>query len=339
MKWFLQRVLAAIAAVVVVALGAALLVRVQYTGEPASWAVSDGSNALWMGHAWVDGRYGHTELSRLKPRIEKGGISDVYVHVGPLETDGRLDPAKHPELEGFLRMFREELPDVRVSAWVGQRVEEGGLALGDEAVRKRVVEASAGMVGAGFDGVHYNFEPVPNNDPGLLELLESTRDRLPEDALLSSAVPTVEPLGGLAFTLGLLAPADPFWSSGYLGRVAEHLDQVAVMSYDTGMPTEGLYGGFVVRQTQVALDAVPEDVRLLMGVPAYPDDHAARNPEAETTAAAVRGIRLGLSDGGERRERFGTALYADFSATGGQWRAYLDGWARPGGGQGERQGG
>ncbi|MFD0773408.1 hypothetical protein ACFQZ2_05645 [Streptomonospora algeriensis] len=334
MKWFLQRVLAAIAAVLVVALGAAVLVRMQFTGEPASWAVSEGSNALWMGRAWVDGRYGEAELARLKPRIENGGISDVYVHVGPLEYDGRLDPAEHPELKGFLRMFRGELPDVRVSARVGRRVEEGGPDLGDEAVRERVVEASARLVEAGADGVHYDFEAVPDNDPGLLELLELTRDRLPRDALLSSSVPTVEPLGGLAFTLGLVLPEDPFWSSGYLGRVAEHLDQVAVVSYETGMPTEGLYGGFVVRQTRVALDAVPEDVQLLMGVPAHPDDHAARNPEAETVEAAVRGIRLGLSEGGERRKRFGTALYADFSATGGQWDSYLEGWVRPGGGQG-----
>ncbi|WP_238580887.1 hypothetical protein [Streptomonospora alba] len=333
MKWFLQRVLAALAAVLVVALGAALLVRVQFTGDPAAWAVSDGSDALWMGHAWVDGRNGEAELEKLKPRIEQGGIGDVYVHVGPLEFDGRLDPAKHPRLEGFLRMFRNELPDVRVSAWVGQRVEEGELDLGDEAVRERVVEASTRLVEAGVDGVHYNFEPVPNNDPGLIELLQLTRDRLPEDALLSSSVPTVEPLGGLAFTLGLVLPKDPFWSSGYLGRVAEHLDQVAVMSYDTGMPTEGLYGGFTARQTRVALDAVPADVHLLMGVPAYADDHAARNPEAETTAVALRGIRLGLSDGGQRRERFGTALYADFSATDGQWRSYMDGWARPDGEQ------
>ncbi|QBI53300.1 glycoside hydrolase family 18 protein [Streptomonospora litoralis] len=333
MKWFLQRVLAAVAAVLVVALGAALLVRLQYTGEPASWAVSNQTNALWMGHAWVDGRYGERELAELKPRITEGGISDVYVHVGPLDYDGRLDPAKHPELEGFLRMFRRELPDVRVSAWVGQRVEEGELDLGDEATRTRVIEAAAGLVDAGFDGVHYNFEPVPNNDPGLLALLESTREELGEEVLLSSAVPTVEPLGGLAFTLGLLASKDPFWSSGYLGRVAEHLDQVAVMSYDTGMPTEGMYGGFVVRQTQVAMDAVPPDVRLLMGVPAYPDDHAARNPEAETTAAATRAIRIGLSEGGRRRDEFGTALYADFSATRGQWEAYLDGWVGPGGGE------
>ncbi|GAA4888159.1 hypothetical protein [Streptomonospora salina] len=335
MKWFLQRVLAALAAVVVVALGAAVLVRVQFTGDPASWAVSDGSNALWMGHAWVDGRSGEAELEQLKPRIEQGGISDVYVHVGPLGFDGRLDPAKHPELEGFLRMFRSELPDVRVSAWVGQRVEKGELDLGEEAVRERVVEASERLVESGVDGVHYNFEPVPNNDPGLIALLESARDRLPGETLLSSSVPTVEPLAGVAFTLGLALSKDPFWSAGYLGRVAEHLDQVAVMSYDTGMPTEGLYGGFVVRQTQVAMDAVPEDVHLLMGVPAYADDHAVRNPEAETTAAALRGVRLGLSEGGQRREGFGTALYADFSATGGQWESYMDGWARPDGSQGQ----
>ncbi|MFC3519713.1 glycoside hydrolase family 18 protein [Streptomonospora nanhaiensis] len=329
MKWFLQRVLAAVAAVAVVAAGGAVVLRMQYSGEPEEWAVSDGTNALWMGHAWVDGRKGADELAELAPRITRGGIRDVYVHVGPLDYDGRLDPAKHPELDSFLDLMAERLPDVRVSAWVGQRVEEGQLDLLDDATRARVVEAADAMVAAGFDGVHYNFEPVPNNDPGFVSLLEETRAALPEDVLLSSSVPKIEPLGGLAFTLGLFLSKDPFWSSGYLERVAEHLDQVAVMAYDTGMPTEGLYGGMVARQTRLAVDAVPEDVHLLMGVPAYPDDHSTRNPEAETTQTSVRAIRVGLSDAAQRRERFGTALYVDFTATDDQWRAYLEGWARP----------
>lgn len=36
-------------------------------------------------------------------------------------------------------------------------------------------------------------------------------------------------------------------------EVARRLDQVAIASYDTGLPVESLYGGYVRRQTDVAL--------------------------------------------------------------------------------------
>jgi hypothetical protein len=325
-KWFLQRLFAAVAAIVVVAVGAGLVIRAQYSGDPEPWAVSDGTNALWMGHAWVDGRAGDAELAELAPRITAGQISDVYVHVGPLEYDGTLDPALRPEAEEFLDRFRAALPDVRVSAWVGQRVEPGQLDLGDEETRARVVEGVQDVVAAGFDGVHYNFEPAPDRGEGLLSLLDATREALPEDALMSAAVPQIEPLAGVSFPIRLFAGKDKYWSTLYLEQVAEKLDQVAVMSYDTAMPMEGLYGGFVARQTRLALDTVPEDVQLFMGVPAYPDEHATRDADAETPATAVQAIRVGLSDAAERRERFGTALYAEHSATEADWAAYQEGW-------------
>ncbi|MFC4560849.1 glycoside hydrolase family 18 protein [Nocardiopsis mangrovi] len=329
MKWFLQRLFAAIAAIVVVLAGAAALIQYQYSGEPAEWAVSNGTNALWMGHDWVDGGNGDAELAGLAPHIRAGEISDVYVHVGPLEYDGTLDPALYPEAGAFLERFRAELPDVRVSAWVGQRVEAGELDLSDEDSRARVLDGAADLMDAGFDGIHYNFEPLPDNGEDFVSLLAETRDAIGDDALLSTAVPQVEPLAGISFGVRLFAGKDKYWSPLYLKRVAESVDQVAVMSYDTAMPMEGLYGGFVARQTRLALDAVPEEVQLFMGVPAYPDEHATRDPDAETPETATQAIRIGLSDAAERRERFGTALYVDFTATDEQWAAYRDGWVSP----------
>jgi hypothetical protein len=43
----------------------------------------------------------------------------------------------------------------------------------------------------------------------------------------------------------------------------------------------------------------------------------------------VLGVRLGLSAGGRPRTRVGVAVYADFTATARDWRAYTDGWVRP----------
>lgn len=41
------------------------------------------------------------------------------------------------------------------------------------------------------------------------------------------------------------------------------------MSYDTAPPTQSLYGGYVRRQTDPALKAVPPQTDLPMGLPAF----------------------------------------------------------------------
>ena len=65
------------------------------------------------------------------------------------------------------------------------------------------------------------------------------------------------------------------------------------MSYDTALPFRSLYGGYVRRETDVALRSVPAPAELLMGLPAFHTDNAGHRASAETVAAAIRGVRLG----------------------------------------------
>jgi hypothetical protein len=80
-------------------------------------------------------------------------------------------------------------------------------------------------------------------------------------------------------------------------------------------------------QTELALAAVPPSVGLLIGLPAYHTNETGHT-NAETVAAAIRGVRLAV--GPTTRRSFGVALYAEFSATQADWDAYLSDWARPG---------
>ncbi len=73
------------------------------------------------------------------------------------------------------------------------------------------------------------------------------------------------------------------------------------MSYDTAMPMESLYGGYVAHQTRLALEATPRGTDLLMGLPAFHTDDIGHHESAETVAAAVRGARLGLNGEDARR--------------------------------------
>ncbi|MQA95876.1 MAG: hypothetical protein GEV11_14945 [Streptosporangiales bacterium] len=338
MKWVLQRVGAAVAAVVLLVVAAGVAVRAQYSGTPAAWARSTGHDALWMGHAWVDGSNKQPQLDALAARLRGGGIRDVYVHVGPFELNGRLNPAKYPDAEGFLRRFRVTLPGVRVQAWAGQRVDHG-LDLDDRKTRARILDGVRDLREAGFDGVHYNFEPMRSGGEGFLTLLKATRPLLrgsagagaSERGLLSTSIPQIEPLGGLRLPVRLVAGRDKYWSEGYVTDVADRVDQIALMTYDSVMPMESLYGGHVVRQASLALRAVPKDVDLLIGAPAYHEDTATHDPDAETMGATARGARLALSELSEERARertFGLAIYVDFAARPGDWEAYHRHWVR-----------
>lgn len=88
-----------VAAVLLVLPGvAAATLTIQFTGTPASWAKTTGHDALWLGHAWVDGRKNAADVKGLAVRLRKTGIKDVYVHSGPFSSDGGCPRRNTPKL-------------------------------------------------------------------------------------------------------------------------------------------------------------------------------------------------------------------------------------------------
>ncbi|RKE22754.1 hypothetical protein [Streptomyces sp. TLI_171] len=326
-----RRVLTALgvllALLVLPVLGAGTALRWEYAGDPAADARTRGKDAIWLGHAWVDGRRSQEELASLADKVRGTGIHDLYVHTGPLEHDGSLDPALAPKAADFVARAHAAMPGVRVQSWLGDVVapEKDGLHLDRADVRDRMTASAKQVLDLGFDGVHLDLEPVHSGSPGFLRLLEQVRVLTKERAVpLSIAAPQIDPVPGLGRVTFALSGHGKYWSAGYFAAAARRVDQVAVMSYDTSMPVESLYGGYVARQTDLALANTPPDVDLLMGLPAYWADTPTHRGDAETVRAAVRGARLALGPGA--RQNFGLALYVDFAATPDHWAAYRDGW-------------
>jgi hypothetical protein len=218
-----------------------------------------------------------------------------------------------------------------VQAWLGNLVapeHPEALHLADPASRERVAAATGQVLAAGFEGVHFDFEPVRSDDAGYLALLDQAHAVTAARGVpLSVAVPQIDPLPGLHVVTTGLTDHGKWWSQAYFAQVARRVEQIAVMSYDTSMQLESLYGGYVAQQTALALEVTPPGVDLLIGLPAYWDDTYAHRGSAETVAAAVRGARLGLSRHGDGRRTFGLALYADFSASEQDWRSFREGWS------------
>ncbi|MGE5135976.1 MAG: hypothetical protein ACM32E_24080 [Gemmatimonadota bacterium] len=330
----LARSLRLAAAALAVAVGVSVLVAgaalagltAEGSGTVPALVHAAGSDGLWLGHAWVDGRRGDRDLAALAARLRATRIRDVFVHVGPLSDNGSLDPARHPRARWLVAGLHRLLPGLRVQAWLGDLVSPGHLRLDDPASRARVLRAAAGLLAEGFGGIHYDLEPVPGGDPGFLALLAASHTLTrAHRAVLSVACPQVEPLplpGPAQWLLGRLH----WWPAGYLHAVAARSDEVALMTYGTGVPTATAYSGYIRLETSRALAAVPPRDLLLIGLPAYHTSEFGHTG-GETVAAAARGVRLALGSRVLRRP-VGVSLYVDFTATAGDWAAYRAGWVR-----------
>jgi hypothetical protein len=330
--------LVALLVVLPLTVGAAAL-RSGYAGDPAPGTTTRGRDAIWLGHAWVDGRRDAGDVAALRRRVKGTGIRDLYVHAGPLEHDGSLPPARraYPRARWLIGAMHRALPGVRVHAWLGDRLvydagERGGLRLSDAAARAAIVRSARQVLAEGFAGVHLDVEPLHSDNTDYLRLLDrlgpAVRGR---GGVLSVAVHQIDPLPGLHTVTGAVTGHPKWLSQRFFGQVARRVDQIALMSYDTALPTEGLYGGYVAQQTRLALEATGGRTQLLMGLPFFHTDDMGHHASAETVRAAVRGIRLGLSREDRDRRRFGMALYVDFAATDEDWAAYRRGWGGRGG--------
>ena len=299
-------------------------------GDPADGTRTRGRDAIWLGHAWIDGRRTDADVEALADRLRDTGIHDLYVHAGPLEHDGTLPESAYSHAARFLAAVHREAPGLRVQAWLGDVLaSEGptGMRLERAATRAAVVRSTRQILAAGFQGAHFDLEPLHSGDRNYLTLLDALREvTRAAHAQLSVAAHQIDPLPGFHSFWGTTTGHPKWWSQKFFGEVARRVDQIAVMSYDTMQPLESTYSGYVAQQTSLALEVTPPSTELLMGLPFYHENRFGHWAHAETVAAAVRGVRLGLSRTDADRENFGVAAYVDFAATETDWTSYQKGW-------------
>ena len=129
------------------------------------------------------------------------------------------------------------------------------------------------VLGAGFDGVHFDLEPLHSDDHDYLSLLDDLHAVTQDSGVpLSVAAHQIDPFPAANSIRGTLTGHPKWWSQAYFGQVARRVDQIALMSYDTALPLESLYGGYVAQQTSLALEVTPESTDLLMGLPFFHED-------------------------------------------------------------------
>lgn len=113
----------------------------------------------------------------------------------------------------------------------------------------------------------------------------------------------------------------------YYQQVADRVDQVAVMAYDTAMPTDWLYGSVVEDETALLGDGLNAKTAVFIGAPTYNERTWLHNPASESLRASIRGVEKGIARlEPAKRSRVGLAVYAEWTSTGSDWAKFRQDW-------------
>jgi hypothetical protein len=294
-----------------------------------------GNNAVWLEHTWSGSSHTPAEYDALAASFAREQVTYVFAHVGPLSSEGTIPPTLAPNAAEFAAQMHQRLPHLRILAWIGQLEAASGLPadqtvnLEDSAVREHIVVTARSFVAMGMDGVHYDIEPIQNNNPRFLDLLDETRAALPSGALISVAAQKWAPNAHIAEWAFHLGRADAWWTSYYYSQVAAHADQIVAMVYNTAMPTAGFYQLVLKQETQHILEsaqAAPHPPRVLIGLPTYTGNSTWFHAGAENIQSGLMGVTDGLNSGEDTSSFEGVSLYRYATTTSTDWTTYDHLW-------------
>ncbi|MGI5322221.1 hypothetical protein ACQEVR_07625 [Actinomadura nitritigenes] len=301
--------------------------------QPEPEARGTEANALWARHQWVGEPHTDAEYRALAELLKQNRITDVFFHAGPLEADGTVPAVKYRYAKQLNAAVHKYAPGVRTQAYLGQiRTVDGKgvIELDDTGVRVRVVNTAATFLDLGFDGIHYDFEPIYPDDRAFLALLQKTREltrsrgrllsvALEQPTLVDAAQPVYKAL--LPRTGPWHYPPRP--TDAFLRKVARRVDQVAIMTYDVSLPTRSLAGWHFARHTRHTLELIGDQVTVFMGVPTY----RPMMDWAENLTVALRGVRRGIGELKRPPKRpYGVGVYADWTTSPAEWARYRATW-------------
>lgn len=290
------------------------------------------TNALWLKHAWVGEKQTEESYKSLANKLKEYRVSDAFFHVGPIEGDGTIPEERYTYAKELVDAMHRYYPELRVQAWMGQveKMWGGPLDISDPKVIKNIMEEAQHFLNLGFDGIHYNIEPIEDGSTNWLTLLEGTHQiTMRSGKVLSVATDDLEPFWGAKELLKIFSKNVSFWSKSYYKEVAKYVDQIAMMSYDTTLSEDYLYANYVYVQTRNLIELVPQNTVVFMGVPTYEDKRDNFHPNAENIYSAIFGIRKALEDMSRSnllKREIGVAIYAEWTTDEKEWQFFKQQW-------------
>jgi hypothetical protein len=328
-KW--RRVFAAVAVLVIVVVLRACVLRPS-TDFPGSH-FNRGHNAAWLGVEWSMEPHTTAEIAALAEDLQRRQIDTIFVYVSYLKPTGEFNPT-YDHAREFVTALKQTAPQIEVQGWLGVPVKvppdtpvaSGYVDLSDPAIQRTIADFSHMVVqDLGFDGVHLDPEPILLGNTDLLAILEKTRSIIGSDAHLSISAREITPLlpeADLIFNRWFT------WRGDYYREIAKRVDQIAVMAYDSHMPTEWLYEQWLRHQV-VALSSSLKDMtaQIYLGVPTLEEKTSSHDPAVENMVSGLRGTLSGLNDSDTQPDKItGVAIYPYWETTADEWQIYAELW-------------
>ncbi|MFH1284488.1 MAG: glycosyl hydrolase family 18 protein [Candidatus Peregrinibacteria bacterium] len=290
------------------------------------YAFNKDHNAIWIGHEWVGDSKGDSEVQNLVLDLKSHDIDTVFVHVGPLKPDGTVDPVTYQYAVNFVDKANRFDSSIHFQAWLGQV--RSKIDLSDEKVRHNIVSLCTILTRmVGFNGIHFDIEPVWDEDADFINLLKDVREEIPEQYTLSVALAEFIPQSFLWFTEHVFE-FENYNSEVNYKNVAKYADQIIVMVYDTGIDHGFIYRWFVKEQTIRVTNLIP-DKEVFIAIPAYEDEKEGFNPDAENVKNGLAGIVSGLNNIRSNEDSFaGVAIYPYWEIDENEWETYDNLWLK-----------
>jgi len=287
-----------------------------------------GLNAAWLGVEWVNGDRDTRDIVALADELARRQMKYVFVFVSYMKPNDEFNPTYSHATE-FIHTLKAANPDLNVQAWIGLPLKNpsgsGYVDLENTAIRSRSISFCVDMVHRlGFDGIHLDPEPVVDGDTSVLALLDELRRGIGPDATISMATRRIWP----AQDIKLPIIAKFAWQADYYHEIARRVDQVAVMTYDSGLPLPSLYRRWVSMQV-VQLSRAVDDVQveLFIGVPASEERTLTHWPNAENMTSGLQGVIDGLSDPNAQPSAVtGVAVYPYWEMDADEWASFESLW-------------
>lgn len=313
--------LGALAVLWVVVFGRSCVFRPQSTYPGAHF--NRGTNTAWLAVEWVSQPHRADEILTLSLDLAERQITTIYVYTSYYKPEGNFNPT-YAHAKEFVTVMKGFAPDLIVQAWIGLPLDT--MNLGSRAVRRDVVDFCVTLMqNVGFDGLHIDPEPVEDGDKSMLALLDEMRQALNPEAILSIAGRRIWPIFP---TIRWPFVGRWCWGTSYYQKVARHVDEIAVMVYDSALPTSGLYRYWTKFQVIALSRALAySDVRLFIGIPTSEETTSTHKPAAENMRSGLRGTIDGLNDWATWTNVVtGIAIYPYWETDAREWETYRSLW-------------
>ncbi len=274
-------------------------------------------NAVWAQHAWSDQKHTPEEIRDFVETLGKNHIRYVYLHVGPIDSTGTISPERYGQLSEFLKVARVYSDRIIYLPWLGQI--RSKLPLNSLAVRNNIVSLSKIFVGdLGMGGVHFDIEPIADNDSDFLFLLEDVRKAIGSDKIISVALSEYFP-SSVVYMAQKFMRVGVSLSKEYIQKIDSKIDQLAVMTYENSI-RDGRFYRYFLKNEVIWLTNVMKHSKLIVGLPTYDTESDTFHPKAENIEFGLLGVIDGLSSWRTNLEVFeGVALYGYWTTDTKEW--------------------